>query len=151
MVRGARPSRDLRGRKERRDGGQEPLARSECRSGRQRRADRPRRPRHREERARGEAAGAEEGPHDARGGPPPRGDGAPLSPAGAQGAADASNPGAERTEEEGAGSAGGAQTDGVIGDALGIFASGSGPTVWTVGPLSFVLWTRFFGIPLTIP
>jgi hypothetical protein len=61
---------------------------AQCRGGGRRRADRPRRARRRQERARGEARGAQEGADLARGDPPPHGDGAALPAAGAQGAAD---------------------------------------------------------------
>ena len=71
------------------------LAGAERRGGGRGRADRPRRSRHRQERARGEAGGAQEDADDARGDPPAHGDGAALSPARAQGAADAPDPGAE--------------------------------------------------------
>ena len=77
------------------------------RSGGRRRADRSRRSRHREERARREAGGAQEVADDARRDPSAHGDGAALSPAGAQGAADAPDSGAERgrqQEAEGPGS-----------------------------------------------
>ena len=66
--------------------------------------------RHRQERARREAAGAQEAA-DGRGAPPAPGDGTALSPGSAQGAADASDPGARRRAEEAGSRRGRAQAD----------------------------------------
>ena len=69
------------------------LAGAERRGRGGRRADRPRGDGRGQERARREAGRAEEVEHDARRDPAPHGDGAALSAAGAQGAADAPDPG----------------------------------------------------------
>ena len=103
VVRRPRPSRDLRRQQERAARQQGALTAAQRRSRGRGPSDGPRRARRRQERARREAGGAQEVADDARGDPSAHGDGAAVSSAGAQGAADDPDPGPEHRRQEEAG------------------------------------------------
>ena len=113
------------------------------RSGPRRRADRPRRSGHREERPRREAPGARKRTRPAL----PRGDVQALSAACAEGAADAADSGPRAAEEEAERPAGAAQAAGLTGFRL----QASGRTSNKKGPASQSPAFSFSRLALTCP